>query len=231
MTTKETRQRGLRVLIVEDEQGLCDVYREFVTGLGHVVMTAATAEEALEKLAAERFDVILLDIRLPGMSGLDFLDLPAVRESQVPVIAVSGVATDAQARECLKRGALDFIRKPVTLDRLSAALAYARGLDRRIAPRAAVELEVRLVTEKGVAWDSTCIELSATGMKVMTRAGLRPGGAVKLTFTPPGSETPLDAVALVIRADRNGTALWFFDLQPNEVQHLRALVDRLRPSL
>ena len=39
-----------------------------------------------------------------------------------------------------------------------------------------------------------------------------------------------DAVALVIRADMNGTALWFFDLQANEVQHLRALVDRLRPS-
>ena len=230
MTTKETRQRGLRVLIVEDERTVRDVYREFVAGLGHEAITAATAEEALEKLATERPDVILLDVRLPGMSGLDFLDLPAVRESQVPVIAVSGVVTEAQARECLKRGALDFIRKPVTLDRLGAALAYARGLDRRIAPRAAVELAVRVVTDKGVPWDSTCVELSATGMKVITRARLKPGGAVKLTFTPPGSATPLDAVALVIRADMNGTALWFFDLQANEVQHLRALVDRLRPS-
>jgi CheY-like chemotaxis protein len=230
MTTKEAAEHGLRVLIVEDEQAVRDVFREFVAGLGHEAITAASAEEALEKLAAERLDVILLDVRLPGMSGLDFLDLPAVRESEVPVVAVSGVATEAQARECLKRGALDFIRKPVTLDRLGAVLAYARGLDRRLAPRVAVELPVRLVTEKGVPWDGTCIELSATGMRVMTRADLKPGRAVKLRLTPPDGETPLDAVALVVRVDASGTALWFFDLLPNEVQRLRALVDRSSPS-
>jgi CheY-like chemotaxis protein len=230
MTTKEAAEHGLRVLIVEDEQAVRDVFREFVAGLGHEAITAATAEEALEKLAAERLDVILLDVRLPGMSGLDFLDLPAVRESEVPVVAVSGVATEAQARECLKRGALDFIRKPVTLDRLGAVLAYARGLDRRLAPRVAVELPVRLVTEKGVPWDGTCIELSATGMRVMTRADLKPGRAVKLRLTPPDGETPLDAVALVVRVDASGTALWFFDLLPNEVQRLRGLVDRSSPS-
>jgi CheY-like chemotaxis protein len=230
MTTREAAEHGLRVLIVEDEQAVRDVFREFVAGLGHEAITAASAEEALEKLAAERLDVILLDVRLPGMSGLDFLDLPAVRESEVPVVAVSGVATEAQARECLKRGALDFIRKPVTLDRLGAVLAYARGLDRRLAPRVAVELPVRLVTEKGVPWDGTCIELSATGMRVMTRADLKPGRAVKLRLTPPDGETPLDAVALVVRVDASGTALWFFDLLPNEVQRLRGLVDRSSPS-
>src|SRR5437667_172771 len=184
---------------------------------------------------------ILLDIRLPGMIGLDFLELPAVRDSGVPIVAVSGVATEDQARECLKRGALDFIRKPVTLDRLSAVLAYVepfararaeseqeRGLDRRPAPRAAVDLAVRLLTEKGVPWESTCTELSASGMKVVTRARLRPGHAVKIAFTPPGSDTPLGAVALVVRADKSGAALWFLDLLPNEVQRLRALVDRLR---
>jgi len=87
---------------------------------------------------------------------------------------------------------------------------------------------VRLLTEKGVPWESTCTELSASGMKVVTRARLRPGHAVKIAFTPPGSDTPLDAVALVVRADKSGAALWFLDLLPNEVQRLRALVDRLR---
>ncbi len=79
MTTQETAQPGLRVLIVEDEQAVRDVFREFLAGLGHEAITAATAEDALEKLASERPDVILLDVRLPGMSGLDFLALPAVR--------------------------------------------------------------------------------------------------------------------------------------------------------
>ena len=123
MTTEDTARRGLRVLIVEDEQVLRDVFRDFVAGLGHEVIAVPTAEDALEKLVSERPHAILLDIRLPGMSGLDFLELPVVRDSGVPVVAISGVATESQARECLKRGALEFIRKPVTLDRLSAVLA------------------------------------------------------------------------------------------------------------
>src|SRR5438132_1370636 len=158
MTTKDTVQRGLRVLIVEDEQALRDVFRDFVAGLGHEPIAVASAEDALEKLVSEQ----------------------------------------------------------------------PRGLDRRPAPRAAVDLAVRLLTEKGVPWESTCTELSASGMKVVTRARLRPGHAVKIAFTPPGSDTPLDAVALVVRADKSGAALWFLDLLPNEVQRLRALVDRLR---
>ena len=241
MTTKEPGRRGLRVMIVEDEEAVRDVFRDFLAGLGHESIPVATAEDALEKLVGEQPDAILLDIRLPGMSGLDFLELPAVQESGVPIVAVSGVATEAQARECLKRGALDFIHKPVSLDRLSAVLAYvepfararqqeahARGPDRRPAPRATVELPVRLVTEKGVPWESTCTELSATGMKVVTRARLRPGHAVKVAFTPAGGGEPLDAVALVVRVDKGGAALWFLDLLPHEVQRLRAMVDRLR---
>jgi len=241
MTTKEPGRRGLRVMIVEDEEAVRDVFRDFLAGLGHESIAVATAEDALEKLVGEQPDAILLDIRLPGMSGLDFLELPAVQESGVPIVAVSGVATEAQARECLKRGALDFIHKPVSLDRLSAVLAYVepfararqqaepeRSLDRRPAPRVTVELPVRLVTEKGVPWESTCTELSATGMKVVTRARLRPGHAVKVAFTPTGGGEPLDAVALVVRVDKSGAALWFLDLLPHEVQRLRAMVDRLR---
>src|SRR5438046_967448 len=143
MTTEDTVQRGLRVLIVEDEQALRDVFRDFVAGLGHEPIAVASAEDALEKLVSE-------------------------------------------------------------------------------------QPHVRLLTEKGVPWESTCTELSASGMKVVTRARLRPGHAVKIAFTPPGSDTPLDAVALVVRADKSGAALWFLDLLPNEVQRLRALVDRLR---
>ncbi len=241
MTTKEPGRRGLRVMIVEDEEAVREVFRDFLAGLGHEPIAVATAEDALEKLVGEQPDAILLDIRLPGMSGLDFLELPAVQESGVPIVAVSGVATEAQARECLKRGALDFIHKPVSLDRLSAVLAYVepfararqqeqheRGPDRRPEPRATVELPVRLVTEKGVPWESTCTELSATGMKVVTRARLRPGHAVKVAFTPAGGGEPLDAVALVVRVDKSGAALWFLDLLPHEVQRLRAMVDRLR---
>src|SRR2546425_4772393 len=98
MTAKETAQRGLRVLIVEDEQAIREVFRDFVAGLGHEPIAVASAEDALEKLVSEQPHAILLDIRLPGMSGLDFLELPAVRDSGVPIVAVSGVATEEIGR-------------------------------------------------------------------------------------------------------------------------------------
>ena len=58
----------------------------------------------------------------PGMSGLEFVQLPPVRAAGIPVVAVSGVATEHQARECLRLGAADFIAKPVPLERLGEVL-------------------------------------------------------------------------------------------------------------
>ena len=230
----------MRVLIVEDERALGEVFRDLLAGLGHDATLAATAEEALERLAKEPPDAILLDVRLPGMSGLDFLDLPAVQASGVPVVAVSGAVGEDDARECLKRGALDFLRKPVTLDRLSEVFAYLepfararrrsaarRGVERRPAPRVDVELPVRIVDEKKRAWTGTCVQLSATGMKVRTTAQLRPGTTVRLVFKPPVGG-PLDVVANIVRLDKDGAAFWFLDLVNDDTRRLRVLVDRLR---
>jgi CheY-like chemotaxis protein len=231
----------MRVLIVEDERMLAEVFRDLLAGLGHNATVTSSAEAALERLANDPPDAILLDVRLPGMSGIDFLGLPAVQESGVPVVAVSGAVGENDARECLKRGALDFLRKPVTLDRLSDVLAYLepfalakkrvaerRGLERRPAPRAAVDLPVRIVDEKKRAWSGTCIQLSATGMKARTTAHLRAGKTVRLAFTPPDGGVPLDVVAIAVRLDKDGAAFWFLDLMSHDTQRLRALVDRLR---
>ena len=230
----------MRVLIVEDERMLAEVFRDLLAGLGHSATVTSSAEAALERLANDPPDAILLDVRLPGMSGIDFLGLPAVQESGVPVVAVSGAVGENDARECLKRGALDFLRKPVTLDRLSEVFAYLepfararrrsaarRGVERRPAPRVDVELPVWIVDEKKRAWTGTCVQLSATGMKVRTTAQLRPGTTVRLVFKPPVGG-PLDVVANIVRLDKDGAAFWFLDLMKDDTQRLRVLVDRLR---
>src|SRR5438876_8560306 len=98
-------------------------------------------------------------MNLPGMSGIDFLQLRPVRERKLPIVAVSGVATEAQARECLRLGAVDFVGKPVPLERLRIVLAYLephvlfrhreeaeQRIERRRAPRASPVFPVR-VTE------------------------------------------------------------------------------------
>ena len=230
----------MRVLIVEDEEAVREVFRDFVVALGHQPVAVGTAELALEELRCDRPDAILLDLRLPGMSGLAFLDHPVARASGAPVVVVSGMATENEARTCLRLGALDYIQKPLSLDRLSAILEslapYAaspesveprRRVERRLAPRVSVKFPVRLGSDRGNVWPGTCHQLSATGMKVQTHVRLRPGGTVRVGFAPADGSPPLDAVALVVRSDHDGIALRFVDLLPSETRRLDALVERL----
>jgi DNA-binding response OmpR family regulator len=228
---------AMRVLIVEDDERLAEIFRDFIGELGYQPTVVGSAEAALDALTGSRPETILLDLRLPGMSGVEFLSLQAVRDSEVPVIVVSGVATEVEARACLKLGALDFIRKPVTLERLGQVLAYLkpfalarrqasqRQAERRPAARAAVKLGVRITASKG-ALDGTCTELSSTGMKARVSQRLRPGQAVKLEFAPPDGGPPIDVVSLVVRVDPEGAAFWFLDLLSPEADRINSFVER-----
>jgi DNA-binding response OmpR family regulator len=229
----------MRVLVVEDEERLGEVFRDFLTELGHDAVVVRSAEAALGTLQRQRPDAVILDINLPGMSGLDFLQLRPVRESGLPIVAVSGVSSEAQARECLRLGALDFVGKPVPLERLNSVLTFlepqalsrradtARHSERRRGPRVQIGFPVRVVEYKGTAWDGVCTELSATGMKVRSGADLAEGVAVKLFFTPPDGASIVEVISLVIRNDAHGTAFSFVHLANAEAKRLGELVQRL----
>ena len=231
--------RAMRVLVVEDEEDLREVFRDFLTELGHQPVVVRSAEAALGKLQTERPDAIILDIHLPGMSGLDFMQLRPIREAGLPIVAVSGIATESQARECLRLGALDFVGKPVPLQRLQDVLTYleplalhrtrdlAQRLDRRQAPRVGASFPVSVREYRGAAWDGTCVEVSVTGMKVRTEAVLSVGAAVKCGFTPGDDGEPIDVISLVVRRDASGTVLSFVNLPAHEHRRLGELVRRL----
>jgi DNA-binding response OmpR family regulator len=229
----------MRVLVVEDEEPLGEVFRDFLTELGHQAVIVRSAEAALGSLDGQRPDAIILDINLPGMSGLDFLQLGAVRDAGLPIVAISGVATESQAYECLRLGALDFVGKPVALNRLNEVLTFLRPHalsrrpqserhERRRGPRAPVGFAVRIVQDNGTAWDGVCEELSGTGMRVRSRAALREGTAVKVLFTPPDGAAPVEVIALVARVDRDVVALSFVYLANAEARRLGEIVQRLQ---
>jgi DNA-binding response OmpR family regulator len=231
----------MRVLVVEDESDLGDVFRDFLLELGHQPLVVRSAEAALGQLHTERPDAIILDIHLPGMSGLDFLQLRPVRELGVPIVAVSGVATESQARECLHLGAADFVSKPIPLDRLSEVLAFiephaltsvgerdARA-DRRHASRAHVALPIRVVEYGGAEYRGTTVEVGVQGLKARLGAPLAPRSVVQLSFTPPDGGARIDVMSLVIRADPDGHAFTFVHLTNADTERLRALIKR-RPS-
>ena len=233
--------RPMRVLVVEDEEVLSEVFRDFLTELGHQAVLVRSAEAALGTLETERPDAIILDIHLPGMSGLDFMQLRPVRESGLPIVAVSGIVTESQARECLRLGALDFVGKPVPLERLQDVLTYlephaihrtresaAQRVERRQAPRVRASMPVSLREYRGAAWDGTCVEISVSGMKLRTDAPLAAGTAVKCGFTPADGGEPIDVISIVVRRDATGTVLSFVNLPAHEQRRLGDVVRRTR---
>jgi two-component system nitrogen regulation response regulator NtrX len=109
---------GARVLVVDDEPNI----RKLVSGVlgdeGFSCKGAADAEEARDLLSERAFDVVLLDINLPGTDGLTFLREERERNGFPPVIIMSGHGTIAMAVEATRLGAYDFIEKPIAADRL-----------------------------------------------------------------------------------------------------------------
>lgn len=133
-------RQPLKVLIVEDERPVGEVYSDFVREQGHEPLLADTAEAGLEILERSHPDALILDLYLPGMSGVQLLGLLRDRRPPLPSVVVSGFASDAEAGQCLQLGALDVLRKPVSLDRLGATLDFlqVQAFDWRLVNDAAV---------------------------------------------------------------------------------------------
>jgi two-component system, NtrC family, nitrogen regulation response regulator NtrX len=119
-----------RILIVDDDQGtLASLSRAFALE-GYTALTAPSAARALEKLEEETVDAILSDVVMPEMDGLAFLARVRERAPEVPIILMSGQSSVETAVKATRMGALDFVEKPVGLDRLLLTLRNALRLDR-----------------------------------------------------------------------------------------------------
>jgi signal transduction histidine kinase/DNA-binding response OmpR family regulator len=234
LRTRAEVTTGMRVLVIEDEDQLCGLLREFLLMRGYQPIIAHTAEAALSLLHSDRPDAVLLDVSLPGMSGLEFLKLQTIRDLQVPILVMSGRVTERQAQECLGLGAFDFIGKPLSLARLEQVLAClapvaqpperASTLDRRHEPRLPVALPVRVHEETGAEWDGTSVNLSASGVKIRANEAVSPGAAATLHLTLPDGEPHVEVASVLVRADLDGYAFYFVNLTNGQVERLRRLV-------
>jgi DNA-binding NtrC family response regulator len=106
------------VLLVDDEKVIREGCRRAFANEGFRVLIAADGQEALEVLAAARVDAILCDLKMPRMGALGVLEEVVAHYSDVPVIIITGQGTVANALECMKKGAYDFVTKPFRVDDL-----------------------------------------------------------------------------------------------------------------
>ncbi len=111
------------ILVIEDEEKHRRVLGLHLSGAGYAVKAAGTAEEGW-KLAGE-CDLVLTDLKLPGMDGLELLEKVRQQNSRTPVIVMSAFGTVEDAVEAMKRGAVDFLPKPFSLDHLSVVVEKA----------------------------------------------------------------------------------------------------------
>jgi two-component system, NtrC family, nitrogen regulation response regulator NtrX len=118
-----------RVLVIDDESAIRDSLKMTLEYEGYEVLGAATGQEGLSLAEREAPDLVLLDVKMPGMDGIEVLERLRSMNDSVPVIVVSGHGTISTAVDATKKGAFDFIEKPFASDRVLVSLRNA--LDHR----------------------------------------------------------------------------------------------------
>lgn len=114
------RKRGgkpLSILIIDDEPNIRDVFREFCQSSPHFqVSTASGGQEAIDLVSRHDFDIITMDLVMPEMSGLEAIEAIKRQKPHLPVVIVTGNATDALVREAGRLGGCRVMRKPVGIN-------------------------------------------------------------------------------------------------------------------
>jgi two-component system, OmpR family, KDP operon response regulator KdpE len=204
---------AIRVLVVDDEPQIRRVMRATLAGLGYYVADARSGEEALEKLAGERFDLVLLDMNMPGMGGLE-----ACREIRarwdVAVIVLTVRNAEKDKVQALDAGADDYITKPFSMPEL---LARIRAALRRLPQRPEDSLGT-------VNLGEVEINLNTRRVTIGTREGrLTPKEFDLLQYFLTHPNQPIQHGSLL-------QAVWGPDYG-NEVEYLRVFVNQLRKKI
>ncbi len=112
-----------RILIVDDEREIQNILTRFFKKKDFEVLTALSGSEALAILAKEKVDAVLLDIHMPGMSGLEVLREVRATRPELPIAMITGETDEEVAKKTLEEGAFDYITKPFNFDYLERTLS------------------------------------------------------------------------------------------------------------
>ena len=113
----------MKILLIEDDEDVAEVLAEAFAAGGHEIAIALTGEDGLARLARDHPDAIVLDVRLPGLNGVDVLRQIRSRDPGLPVIIMTGLATPGELTEMRRLGITEIVEKPELLKRFGEALA------------------------------------------------------------------------------------------------------------
>ncbi|MGH2564543.1 MAG: sigma-54-dependent transcriptional regulator, partial [Ginsengibacter sp.] len=113
------------ILIIDDERSIRKTLGEILNYEGYKIDEATDGEEGFKKFKEKNYDVVLCDIKMPKLDGIEFLELAKEINSEVPIIIISGHGNIETAVEAVKKGAYDYISKPPDLNRMLITLRNA----------------------------------------------------------------------------------------------------------
>jgi DNA-binding NtrC family response regulator len=132
-----------QILIVDDDEAIRELLKEFFQGLGYEVATAVNGSEGLKLASHHNFDCIISDHLMPDINGLELLEQIREQNRKVPFLMITGYPTIETAVEVMKRGAYDYITKPLELE--DVRIKVERALHTK-------GLEKSLKKLSGIAW-------------------------------------------------------------------------------
>lgn len=149
----------MKILLVEDEPRLNDFICKGLEQQGYTVDAVTTGSEAMSLAATESYDLIILDVMLPGLSGFEVLENLKKFEIKVPVIIVSALNSSERVIEGLDKGAIDYIKKPFDFGEFLARVRAVtrKGLNRNYTNYKIAHLELDLLSRKVFANQSEVI--------------------------------------------------------------------------
>jgi CheY-like chemotaxis protein len=227
-----------RVVIIDDQEDMRFLLGMIFDEAGYEAQLAEDGAKGLEMVAAQAPALIVLDLKMPGLSGWAVVERLKAAHSETPVILVSG-AQDEITRGSLAPPVAGFLLKPFRVEEvlrmaeqaLEAHRAKEEAADRRREPRRPLVMAGRLLSGDGQAIAlGTIMNLSRGGTCFELGLSLEPGRTVRIAFDVPGMDGPV-ALEGEIRWSKEGTlGIQFSDLSPDQATHLEEILGAAKPS-
>src|SRR5829696_6594681 len=135
------------ILIIDDEKAIRKTLSEILSFEGYKIDEASDGEEGLKKFKEKTYDVVLCDIKMPKLDGIEFLQKAGESNPDVPIIMISGHGNIETAVEAVKKGAYDYIQKPPDLNRLLITIRNAMERTNLVAETKVLKRKVGKVEE------------------------------------------------------------------------------------
>ena len=179
---RQTVKARVSILVVDDDRGICEFLCDGLIAEGYLCSTATDGRSAMAKIESESFDIVLLDIRLPDISGVEILNRIHSSSRKAAAIVMTGIDSRALAVETMKCGALDYIVKPFSLKTIDNCIHEVMK-NKRLLSRNEDETPCALNghPDDGKGAEESYKEISAIARGVQTRYDLSLGQAKLIT--------------------------------------------------